>query len=84
VIFDPFVVSNSVPSEYGINLLACFFIVHHHGGRIEARSESGRGNIFTISLPLNPERPQASASETEFLRKALLNEKLWDKLLASG
>jgi two-component system probable response regulator PhcQ len=84
VIFDPFVVSNSVPSEYGINLLACFFIVHHHGGRIEARSESGRGNIFTISMPLNPERPQAAASETEFLRKALLNEKLWDKLLASG
>jgi signal transduction histidine kinase len=84
VIFDPFVVSNSVPSEYGINLLACFFIVHHHGGKIEARSESGRGNIFTIALPLNPERPPATTTETEFLRKAVLNEKLWDKLLASG
>jgi len=78
------VVSNSVPSEYGINLLACFFIVHHHGGKIEARSQPVRGNIFTISLPLNPERPPATVSETEFLRKALLNEKLWDKLLASG
>ena len=84
VVFDPFVVSNSVPSEYGINLLACFFIVHHHGGKIEARSQPVRGNIFTISLPLNPERPPATVSETEFLRKALLNEKLWDKLLASG
>ncbi len=84
VIFDPFVVSNSVPSEYGINLMACFFIVHHHGGKIEARSLPGRGNIFTITLPVQPERVAPVASESDFLQKALLNEKLWDKLLSSS
>lgn len=84
VIFDPFVVSSSVPSEYGINLMACFFIVHHHGGKIEARSLPGRGNIFTITLPLQPERAAPVASESDFLQKALLNEKLWDKLLSNG
>lgn len=84
VIFDPFVVSGSVPSEYGINLMACFFIVHHHGGKIEARSLPGRGNIFSIVLPLQPERVAPAASESDFLQKALLNEKLWDKLLSNS
>ncbi|HXE43431.1 MAG TPA: hybrid sensor histidine kinase/response regulator, partial [Candidatus Baltobacteraceae bacterium] len=30
-VFDPFVVRNTVQTEYGIHLMACFFIVHHHG-----------------------------------------------------
>jgi two-component system probable response regulator PhcQ len=84
VIFDPFVVSGSTPSEYGINLLACFFIVHHHGGKIEAKNQPGRGNLFTLRLPLQPEPVVSSPDETVFLQKALLNEGLWDKLLASG
>jgi two-component system, probable response regulator PhcQ len=85
VIFDPFVVSGGAPSEYGINLMACFFIVHHHGGKIDAKSQPGRGTTFTIRLPLKPE-PAATASpdETVFLQKALLNDGLWGKLLASG
>jgi two-component system probable response regulator PhcQ len=81
VIFDPFVVTDSVPSEYGIHLMACFFIVHHHGGTIEARSEPGRGNAFTLHLPLKPEPVTLSPDDTVFLQKALLNEGLWDKLL---
>ena len=84
VIFDPFVMRGGVPSECGIHLMACFFIVHHHGGKIEARSEPGRGTTFTIRLPLKPEPVAPSADDTEFLRKALLNENLWEKLLASG
>jgi len=82
VIFDPFVVTDSVPSEYGIHLMACFFIVHHHGGTIEARSEPGQGNRFTLHLPLRPEPVTMSPDDTVFLQKALLNEGLWDKLLA--
>jgi hypothetical protein len=78
------VVTSGKPSEYGINLMACFFIVHHHGGRIEAQNLPGGGNRFTIRLPLQPERAAAAASEdTDFLRKAMLNENLWDKLLTS-
>jgi two-component system probable response regulator PhcQ len=84
VIFDPFVVSGSVPSEYGINLMVCFFIVHHHGGKIEARSLPGRGNLFTLHLPLQPEPAAVPTGETEFLKKALLNDSLWDKLLANS
>lgn len=84
VVFDPFVVRDSVPSEYGINLMACFFIVHHHGGKIDAKSEPGRGTTFTLRLPLQPAPAVTPASETDFLQKALLNEELWQKLIAGG
>jgi K+-sensing histidine kinase KdpD len=77
-------VSSSVPSEYGINLIACFFIVHHHGGRIEAKSQPGHGTTFTLRLPLKPEPAAPPQDEAEFLQKALLNENLWEKLLAGG
>jgi len=83
LVFDPFVVRSDSPMEYGIHLMACFFIVHHHGGKIEARSENGRGTTFTIQLPLDPNLAQPVQSDTDFLRKVLLNEKLWEKLLAS-
>ena len=84
VVLDPFTVTGGVPSEYGINLMACFFIAHHHGGKIEAQS-SPAGNVFTVRLPLKPERVvAATGEETDFMRRALLNENLWDKLLATG
>jgi two-component system probable response regulator PhcQ len=84
VIFDPFVVSGSAPSEYGINLMACFFIVHHHGGKIDAKSQPSGGNTFTLRLPLNPEPAVSSPDETVFLKKALLNEGIWEKLLTGA
>jgi two-component system probable response regulator PhcQ len=83
-VFDPFVVRSQTPSEYGIHLMACFFIVHHHGGKIEARTQSGQGTSFTLHLPLQAEPVPISTSDTEFLRKALLNENLWEKLLSSA
>ncbi|MGH7951847.1 MAG: response regulator [Limisphaerales bacterium] len=84
VVCDPFVVQGNVASEYGIHLMACFFIVHHHGGKIDAKSSPGHGTVFTIRLPLQPERVAPPPNETEFLQKALLNESLWEKLLANG
>ncbi|HEY6167073.1 MAG TPA: hybrid sensor histidine kinase/response regulator [Verrucomicrobiae bacterium] len=83
VIFDPFVVRSDTPAEYGIHLMACFFIVYHHGGRIEAKSEKGQGTTFTLHLPLHPERVTPSAADQDFLQKVLLNEKIWEKLITS-
>jgi two-component system probable response regulator PhcQ len=84
LVFDPFVVRSDSPMEYGIHLMACYFIVHHHGGKIEARSEHGRGTTFTIRLPLDPDSiPVTGEGDTEFLRKVLLNDSLWEKLIAS-
>jgi len=83
LIFDPFVVRNDSPLEYGIHLMACYFIVHHHGGKIEARSENGRGTTFTIRLPADPNLAPAVESDTDFLRKVLLSDALWEKLISS-
>jgi two-component system, probable response regulator PhcQ len=82
-VFDPFSAQGKgVASEYGIHLMACFFIIHHHGGKMEARSLPGFGTTFLLRLPLQPERT-APSSEGEFLQKALLNQELWDKLLTT-
>jgi len=84
LVFDPFVVRSDTPMEYGIHLMACFFIVHHHGGRIEARSENGQGTTFTLRLPLNPNQASViSQNETDFLQKVLLSDALWEKLISA-
>jgi two-component system probable response regulator PhcQ len=80
IILDPFRVSSGTPSEYGINLMACFFIAHHHGGKIEARPLPGRGNVITVRLPLQPPKHNDPNAGTEFFRKAALNDGLWQKL----
>ncbi len=83
LIFDPFVARSDSPQEYGISLMACYFIVHHHGGRIEAKSADPHGTVFRLRLPLNPSQAPASEEKSEFLQKALLNENLWEKLISS-
>jgi two-component system probable response regulator PhcQ len=84
LIFDPFVVRTDSPMEYGINLMACYFIVHHHGGRIEATGGEGNGTTFTIRLLKNPNLPSPAEENQQFLQKVLLNEALWEKLLMAA
>jgi len=84
LIFDPFVVRADSPMEYGINLMACYFIVHHHGGKIDARSEDGNGTTFNLRLPVNPNQGPPAEQNQEFLRKVLLNDTLWEKLLTAA
>jgi two-component system probable response regulator PhcQ len=83
LVFDPFVVRSDSPMEYGIHLMACYFIVHHHGGRIDARSEEGGGTTFRLRLLLNPNHAPPPQSEQEFLHKVLLSDTLWEKLISS-
>jgi len=82
VLFDPFVIRSDTPAEYGIHLMACFFIVYHHGGKIEAKSQEGQGTTFTLRLPLHPDRV-AVENNTGLLQKSLLNDAIWEKLTAS-
>lgn len=83
LIFDPFVVRSDSPAEYGIHLMACFFIVHHHGGKIEARSEPKQGTTFTLRIPVNPNNVPSTHNEQDFLKKIVLNDTLWEKLISS-
>jgi len=82
-IFDPFYVRVDDPQEFGLNLMACFFIVYHHGGTIGVKNNPEGGATFSITLPTNP---HANPPETEkdFLAKVLSNETLWERLLAGA
>lgn len=84
LVFDPFVLRSDSPVEYGIHLMACYFIVHHHGGKIDAKSAEGQGTTFTIRLPLNPNQvPGGNNNDQDFLQKVLLNDTLWEKLISA-
>jgi two-component system probable response regulator PhcQ len=83
LVFDPFVVRSDTPVEYGIHLMACYFIVHHHGGKIDAQSEAGKGTTFRMRLPVNPNLAPVAQEHQEFLQKVLLNDTLWEKLISS-
>lgn len=83
-IFDPFSVRDNSPSEYGIRLMACFFIVHAHRGNIVAQSAEGKGTSFVLKIPINAGGMPATAESQLFLEKVQLNDQMWSKLLADG
>lgn len=80
VLFDPFVVRNDSPQEYGIRLMACYFIVHHHGGKIEALSAKPHGTLFRLRLPVNPNQMPSAESRQEFLKRLLVNDAMLENL----
>ena len=82
-VFDPFFLRNGNPQEFGINLMACYFIVYHHGGRIEIDNRAEQGVKFRITLPVQPRTAGPETIEHDFMSKVLLNDRLWEKLMAS-
>lgn len=81
LLFDPFMVRTDSPSEYGLRLMACFFIAHQHGGKIIAQSTEGKGTTFLLKIPLNPAHLPIVEENQLFLERVFLNEELWEKHL---
>jgi two-component system, probable response regulator PhcQ len=79
LLFDPFLVRSDSPSEYGIRLMACFFIVHQHGGKIVAHSSPQHGTTFILKLPLNPANLTFAEENQRFLEKLFFSEEQLDQ-----
>lgn len=79
LLFDPFVARSDSPQEYGISLMACYFITRHHGGKIEARSAEPRGTIFRLTLPVDPNQLPAGGGNQQILQQVLADDSIWEK-----
>ncbi|MDX1951527.1 MAG: hybrid sensor histidine kinase/response regulator [Verrucomicrobiota bacterium] len=82
-VFDPFYVRTDDPQEFGLNLMACYLIVYHHGGRISVDNQEGGGTRFIVHMPVSA-RGKSDFSERDFLGQVLSNEALWERLLAGA
>lgn len=81
-VFDPFFLRTDNFQEFGINLMACYFIVYHHGGKIDVHNQEGQGVTFTLTFPLKPKVTSGADDEKLFITNALTNDKFWEKLIS--
>lgn len=82
-LFDPLHPNQGKQQELSIYLLACYFIVYHHGGRI-ASSTGEKSACLQISFPLIPVISSPDSDSENFVVSAMSNERLWEKLLSQG
>jgi len=80
--FDPFSLQIGDHQEFGINLMACYFIVYHHGGRIEVQNRRGQGVTFTLIFPVRPKKVSPAEEEESSISTILMSDALWERILA--
>ena len=51
-VFDPFFTTKPAGKGTGLGLSVCLGIINRHSGKILAKSEPGKGSVFTLQLPV--------------------------------
>jgi two-component system probable response regulator PhcQ len=83
-LFDPLLSGEDAGNDSEMFLMAVYFIVYHHGGRVQVGQRTGRGLALTIHLPLRPQPSEPVDESQEFLVRAMTNERLWDRLMSGS
>lgn len=81
-VFDPFFARSGHPEDFGINLMAFYFLAYHLGGLVRAESREPKGAKFTLMFPLEKSNNIVGNDDRDFINKVLLNDALWEKLLS--
>jgi signal transduction histidine kinase len=80
-LFDPFFQRGTDPRSLGTDLMACYHIVHLHGGRIEARNDHDGNTAIHLYLPLERAGAFAGAmGENDLQSRIAATEDLWNSL----
>lgn len=79
-VLDPLVSRGTRADDLGLNLMACYFIVYHHGGRIRVQPGGPGQSCLVITLPVRPPTTGPDPESAEFLIRAMTNERLWERL----
>ena len=81
-VLDPLIHRTGAAQGSGLSLMACYFLVYHHGGKVAIEPKTGTGLSLRITLPLEPPAVNPQIESEAFLLRAMTNERLWDRLLA--
>lgn len=73
-LFDPFFVRTNQPEDFGVNMMACYSIVHLHGGTITAKSASLNGVEITMEFPCEHTEPP---TVSDFFQSLTAHERRW-------
>ena len=63
-IFEPFFSTREVGQGAGLGLGVCYGIITQHGGKIYAKSKSGKGATFIVELPITTKAEQLKFVES--------------------
>ena len=63
--------------------MACYFIIYHHGGKIDVQNQEGQGVTFTLTFPVrSPKLFRPQKRKRRLSTKVLMNDAFWERLVA--
>lgn len=79
-LFMPVCLDDDADADQSPDLLAAFFVAHHHGGTIRLRKDQPSGNGFELTLPFSPAEAARPALDGDAVEKLFAELPRWETL----